>query len=95
MNKAGKDSALLDYDSLENEISFRKWRNGDYFYPLGLGGKKKLSDYFIDKKFSLVDKEKQWVMCSGNEICWIVGHSIDDRFKIREKTKVVLFLEQQ
>ena len=87
-------SALLDYARLGNRITFRKWRKGDYFYPLGLGGRKKLSDYFIDRKFSIADKERQWIMCSGEDICWIIGHSIDDRFKISDETKQVLYLEQ-
>jgi tRNA(Ile)-lysidine synthase len=95
MEKAAKNIALLDYDVLDESLVFRKWRKGDYFYPLGLGGKKKLSDFFIDRKFSLLQKEKQWIMCSGSDICWIVGHAIDDRYKIRDNTKVVLILEQQ
>lgn len=88
-------SALLDFDTLEDIITFRKWKHGDYFFPLGLGGKKKISDYFIDSKYSLVDKERQWLMLSGNEICWVVGRIIDDRFKIRENTKLILLLEQE
>lgn len=88
-------SALLDFDLLDDTIKFRKWKHGDYFYPLGLGGRKKISDYFTDAKFSIADKEKQWLMLSGNDICWVVGRSIDDRYKIRENTKLVLLLEQE
>lgn len=94
LNRA-KNIAMLDFEKLENEIEFRKWKKGDNFYPLGLGGKKKLSDFFVDNKYSLADKERQWLMLSGNEICWIVGEIIDDRYKIRESTKHVLILEQE
>lgn len=88
-------SALLDFDKLEEIITFRKWKHGDFFFPLGLGGRKKISDYFVDSKYSLADKERQWIMLSGSEICWIVGRIIDDRYKIRENTKLVLLLEQE
>lgn len=87
--------ALLDYDKVEDKLCFRKWRKGDHFYPLGLGGKKKLSDFFTDKKFSLEQKDRQWVLLSGKNICWVVGQAIDDRFKIGENTKHVLLLETQ
>ena len=73
----------------------RKWKKGDFFYPLGMGGKKKVSDFFVDRKMSLLEKDKQWIMTSGEDICWIVGKAIDDRFKIRDNSKVVLHLELQ
>ena len=94
MNRAENKIALLDFESLAEELVLRKWKKGDYFHPLGLGGRKKLSDFFVDRKFSLADKESQWILCSGEDICWIVGEAIDDRFKIRDNTKDVLLLEQ-
>lgn len=56
-------------------------------------GKKKISDFFTDNKFSLIDKESTWLLCSGNDIIWIVGHRPDDRFKVTECTKDILLLE--
>lgn len=87
-----KDSnvALLDYDKLTFPLILRKWHAGDYFVPLGMSGMKKLSDFFIDQKLSLFDKEKTWIIASGEEIVWIVGRRIDNRFKVTEKTERVL-----
>ncbi|MCG8699977.1 MAG: tRNA lysidine(34) synthetase TilS, partial [Bacteroidales bacterium] len=79
--------ACLDYNSLQFPLTIRKWKDGDFFYPLGLKGKKKLSDFFTDIKFSLIDKQNAWLVCSGEDIVWIVGQRIDDRFKITSKTK--------
>lgn len=81
---------LLDYDKLTFPLILRKWHAGDYFVPLGMTGMKKLSDFFIDHKLSLFDKEKTWIIASGEEIVWIVGRRIDNRFKVTEKTRRVL-----
>ncbi len=85
--------ACLDLDMLHFPLILRKWQNGDYFQPLGMGGLKKLSDFFIDNKFSIADKERTWILASGNRIVWITGHRIDDRFKITDRTKEVLMIE--
>jgi tRNA(Ile)-lysidine synthase len=74
-------------------LQLRKWRKGDYFYPLGMQGRQKVSKYFKDHKFSRFDKESQWLLCSGESIVWIVGHRADDRFKVREGTKHILRIE--
>lgn len=81
--------AQLDFDKLKFPLLLRKPVEGDYFYPLGMKGKKKLSDFFIDQKFSPVQKQKTWVVVSGEKIVWLVGHRIDDRFKITPSTKTV------
>jgi tRNA(Ile)-lysidine synthase len=81
--------AQLDAGKLQFPLKLRKWEEGDYFFPLGMNGRKKVSDYFIDRKFSLLDKQKTWLLLSGDEIAWIVGHRIDDRFKIELQTKSV------
>jgi tRNA(Ile)-lysidine synthase len=85
-------TAFLDLDKIHFPLIMRKWRKGDYFQPLGLKGLKKLSDFFIDNKFSLIEKEKTWLLASGNKIIWIIGHRIDDRFKITDKTEKILMV---
>ena len=77
----------LDKEKLEFPLAIRKWEDGDYFYPLGMKRKKKISDFLTDKKVSRPDKEKTCVLLSGNEIVCVVGHRIDERFKVTEKTK--------
>jgi tRNA(Ile)-lysidine synthase len=87
--------ACLDTERIKFPVTIRKWKAGDYFYPFGMGKRKKLSDYFIDKKYPLTEKEKKLVLLSGDEIVWVIGERIDDRFRITDKTKTVLVLESQ
>jgi tRNA(Ile)-lysidine synthase len=89
-----EDSSVvyLDKDSLNLPLQLRRWQKGDYFYPFGMQGKKKLSKYFKDEKFSIIDKENTWVLCSDNQIVWVVGHRMDNRFKITSKTKHIVQL---
>jgi len=86
-----KDAILVDKEKLKFPLILRKRQNGDYFYPFGMLGKKKLSKYFKDEKFSLLEKENQWLLCNGDhEIIWIIGTRADDRFRITEKTTEIL-----
>ena len=82
--------AQLDYHKLKFPLQIRKWQKGDYFYPLGMKGRKKLlSDYFIDQKLSLFEKENVWLLCSDENIVWIIGFRMDDRFKLSGKSEEV------
>jgi tRNA(Ile)-lysidine synthase len=86
--------AYLDKSKLEFPLILRKWKQGDFFYPLGSKCKKKLSDFFIDKKLSLFEKEDVILLCTGTKIIWIVEHQIDDRFKITSQTKDILKIKR-
>ena len=85
-----KGIACFDADKLDGAISFRKWRTGDTFTPFGMKGKKKVSDYLTDRKFSISQKERQWVLCCGERIAWLIGERTDNRFRIDETTKRVV-----
>lgn len=88
-----KNVACLDADKLKFPLILRKWQKGDSFYPLGMKQKKKLSDFLIDSKLSLFEKENVYVLLSENKICWVVGHRIDQRYKIDEKAKEATFFQ--
>jgi tRNA(Ile)-lysidine synthase len=80
----------VDADTLSYPLKIRRWLKGDYFHPIGMKGKKKLSKYFKDEKLSLVAKEKIWLLCSGDQIVWVIGHRADDRFKVKPETTRII-----
>lgn len=81
------NEAFLDKDLLKNPLHIRKYKKGDYFYPQGMMGKKLLSKFFKDEKYSLLEKEQQWLLCSEEEIVWVVGRRCDRRFTANSNTK--------
>lgn len=88
---SSKNKIYLDADLLEYPLYLRKKEDGDYFFPLGMKGKKKVSKYFKDEKMSLLDKENCWLLCDANDtVVWIVGRRTDGRFGITEKTQKIL-----
>ncbi len=81
--------ACLDADKLQYPLVLRRWKRGDWFMPFGMKGRKKLSDFFADKKMNLIDKERVWLMVSGDDIVWVVGYRVDARYAVTNKTKRV------
>lgn len=86
---SGGSIVYFDADKIVYPLTLRKWKKGDYFYPLGLAkknsdkpGKKKISDLFNDLKFNLLQKENTWVLLSGEKIIWVVGIRQDERMKL-------------
>ncbi|WP_296633647.1 tRNA lysidine(34) synthetase TilS [Polaribacter sp.] len=88
LNEENKQTIYVDKDLLNYPLSLRKKQNGDYLYPIGMTGKKKLSKYFKDEKFSLLDKENTWLLCNANNaIIWVIGYRQDRRFSATQSTK--------
>lgn len=78
--------ACLDADKLQYPLQLRRWQQGDWFIPFGMKGRKKLSDFFVDKKFSTSEKEQLWLLSSGDDIVWVVGYRVDARYAVTNKT---------
>lgn len=85
-----KNLIFVASEKLNFPLKIRKWKSGDAFQPFGMKGKKKLSKFFKDEKISLTEKEKIWLLLSDEKIVWIIGHRMDDRFKVTESTKKIL-----
>lgn len=88
--------ALLDADALGNKpMQLRKWREGDRFMPLGMSGEKKVSDFLINAKVSMAEKGRQFVLTCDDQIVWLVGQRIDERYKITSNTENVLKITKE
>lgn len=86
------NKAYLDAAKLEYPLTLRKWQAGDYFQPLGMKGKKKLSDFLIDQKVPVNEKEKVMVLTAGKQVLWVVGHRLDDRMKLSKESEEVVLI---
>ena len=82
--------AMLDEDKLTYPLTLRRWQDGDSFIPFGMIGRKKVSDYLTDRKVSVIEKSRQFVLLSGDDIVWVVGRRIDDRYRITKNTENIL-----
>jgi tRNA(Ile)-lysidine synthase len=88
-----RHSACFDYEKIVFPLTIRKPKTGDTFIPLGMKGRKKLSDFFIDQKFTQIKKENTWLLCSEGEIIWIINHRISDTHKITQDTRKALVIK--
>ncbi|RUA29828.1 MAG: tRNA(Ile)-lysidine synthetase, partial [Bacteroidetes bacterium] len=87
--------AFIDYESLKEPLLIDLWQDGDKIQPLGMSGKKKISDILIDQKVSLPDKKRVMILKSGGENVWLIGHKFSDSFKIKEDTIKILRIEYE
>lgn len=90
-----ENTAQVDLDKLQFPLTLRRWREGDSFVPFGMTGRKKVSDFLIDAKVPLPEKRRQFVLLSGDEIVWLVGRRIDDRYRLTSTTENVLRITKE
>ena len=84
------DMALIDESKLQYPLRLRRWREGDTFIPFGMAGRKKVGDYLTDQKVPIVERKRQFVLISGEDIVWVVGRRTDERFRIGTHTEAIL-----
>ncbi|HET8810778.1 MAG TPA: tRNA lysidine(34) synthetase TilS [Flavobacteriaceae bacterium] len=89
-HKSDKNEIYVEKNAIKFPLKLRKWKKGDYFYPFGMTGRKKVSDFLKNEKFSLPEKEKVWLLLSDNKIVWILGQRADNRFKVKENSQEIL-----
>lgn len=88
--KESPEVAFLDYQCLKFPLKIRNFKPGDRFHPLGLKGSKKIKDFFVDSKIPNFERARIPILISGEDIAWVVGYRIDDRYKVTKETKKVL-----
>ena len=93
ITSSNNNSIFVDLEKLVFPLTLRKWEHGDYFYPTGMQGKKKISKYFKDEKLSSLEKENTWLLCSNDAIVWVVGKRQDDRFIAKKNTNAILHIK--
>lgn len=90
VGEAERNTVYLDKEKLNFPLVLRKWEAGDYFYPFGMKGRKKLAKFFKDEKVDRGSKEGQWLLCSGEDIVWVLGRRADERFRVEGSTRQIL-----
>lgn len=85
--------AYVDAEMVQGKLTLRKWQPGDKFVPFGMKGFKSVRNYLRDKKFSRFEKERQWVVCDGDRIVWLVNERLDNRFRVTAETRLVINLK--
>jgi tRNA(Ile)-lysidine synthase len=81
------DVIYVDVEKLTFPLTLRNWKKGDFFYPFGMQTKKKLSDFFTDLKIDILEKQKIRLLCSNEQIVWIINYRADERFKVGVETE--------
>lgn len=85
-----KLTAAFDAAKITFPLKIRKWKKADFFVPFGMETRKKISDFFIDNKINRFEKENIWLLLSGNDIIWVIGHRIDNRYKLNGDSKNII-----
>ncbi len=87
-----RNAEYISGDEVKNSFELRTWQEGDKFFPFGMQGTKKISDYLNDIKINSFEKKDQFVLLNDGKIVWVIGKRLDDRFKLTSNTKKVLKL---
>jgi tRNA(Ile)-lysidine synthase len=90
-----ENMAQIDADALHYPLRLRRWKPGDWFVPFGMSGRKKVGDFLTDTKVSAPERKRQFVLLSGDDIVWVVGRRIDDRFALTSKSENVLKITRE
>lgn len=88
-----ENTIYIQKKALKYPLVLRKWKNGDYFYPIGFHGRKKLAKFFKDQKLDILSKKEIWLLCSDEQIVWVVGMRADNRFKVIDGAQEILKIE--